>query len=130
MWSDWQKTIGRAFKKINQQSPMGLRSQEIHKQESKDYDQMIKNFDYWRMFKEQFFDDKVRSPLSPLPLEKTDIKKFLESDFSYVWLGHSTILLRIDKKTILFDPIFTNAGPVFFIGKRYAPPGHSPRRST
>ena len=117
-----KKPAGEHLKKLTKSPQWDSGRKKFINRNQKDYDQMIKNFDYWRMFKEQFFDDKVRSPINPLPLEKTDINKFLESDFSYVWLGHSTILLRIDQKTILFDPIFTNAGPVFFVGKRYAPP--------
>ena len=56
---------------------------------------------------------------SPLP---NDFHKS-EGNIKFVWLGHSTILVSIDDKVILFDPIFSNAAsPLSIVVKRFQPP--------
>ena len=54
---------------------------------------------------------------------KNQIDEFKSSkeNLSYIWLGHSTVLLKISDKTILFDPVFKNAAPFWFIKKRFQP---------
>jgi N-acyl-phosphatidylethanolamine-hydrolysing phospholipase D len=44
---------------------------------------------------------------------------------SVTWIGHSTMLVRMDGVTFLTDPVFSErAGPVSFVGpKRHVPPG-------
>ena len=43
---------------------------------------------------------------------------------SITWIGHSTYLLRIEQKTILFDPFFCNIASPLPIGpERYVSPG-------
>ena len=44
---------------------------------------------------------------------------------SVTWIGHSTMLVRMDGVTFLTDPVFSErAGPVSFMGpKRHVPPG-------
>lgn len=45
------------------------------------------------------------------------------STIKFIWLGHSSILLSIDAKTVLIDPVFADsAAPVSFIVKRFQPP--------
>ena len=74
-----------------------------------EYDQMVKSFDYWGMLKEQFFGpQKNRFPKPKLPEVIPDLEKFNSiKNLTYIWLGHSTILLRMEGKTILFDPVFS-----------------------
>ena len=50
---------------------------------------------------------------------------FLDSqeDTKFIWLGHSTILLSIADKVVLFDPIFSDhAAPIPIAAKRFQPP--------
>ena len=100
-----------------------LRGKFINRKQD-EYDQMIKKFDYWGMVKEQFFGiQKNRSPKSKLPEVIPDLDKFNSAKkLTYIWLGHSTVLLRLEGKTILFDPVFTNASPVGLFGKRFQEP--------
>ena len=68
----------------------------------------------------------------PIPkykvIEKLSLDKLLQSinrNQNFItWVGHSTMLLHIDGKTILTDPIFSErCSPVQFAGpKRYASP--------
>lgn len=46
-------------------------------------------------------------PPAPAPL-KPDLQKWADWDFGAVWLGHATVLLRVDGMTILTDPVFSN----------------------
>lgn len=61
---------------------------------------------------------KATVPENPLPVKKP---KFIEnpslSDFSVTWFGHSSFLIQMQGKNILFDPIFSRKiSPVSFIG--------------
>lgn len=66
-------------------------------------------------------DEKPESDLptvAPSPLEEP-----AEDELTLTWFGHSTLLLQMSGKNILFDPIFsTIASPVPLIGShRYSP---------
>lgn len=63
-----------------------------------------------------------RRPQRPLPVVKPDLRKFLECGQSQViWFGHSTILIQVEGKTILCDPVLTELFFLFtiFTGKRF-----------
>jgi hypothetical protein len=66
-----------------------------------------------------------RAPLFKLPEEKPDIEKFISNteDVSFIWFGHSSLLLNLKGTTILIDPVFSShASPVWFAVKRFQPP--------
>lgn len=89
----------------------------------------IGEMDYVVMLREYFFGDQQRIPESPLPQERVDPVAFLDPDdqVKFVWLGHSTFLLRLDDRTILVDPVFGDyAGPVPLFGRRFQAPLQSP----
>ena len=50
------------------------------------------------------------SPKKPLPILPLDRETFLHGDggIRFVWYGHSVVLLRINGKTVLVDPMFGN----------------------
>lgn len=56
---------------------------------------------------------KGRRPAQPLPSENTDFhdKNSLPNNH-FAWLGHSTLLMNINGKTILTDPVFHRASPI------------------
>ncbi|MGB0429995.1 MAG: MBL fold metallo-hydrolase [Bacteroidia bacterium] len=85
------------------------------------------NINIWSMPKllyKQFIDKKDREPKKPLPMAKYDKEAFLADDvpFKYVWYGHSVVLIRMNGKTILIDPMMgPNAAPISpFAVKRYS----------
>lgn len=82
--------------------------------------------DFLGIMKEMMFGDQTRLPRKPLPEVKPDLSQFLapSDDIKFIWLGHSTFLIRIQGKTILVDPVFgPYASPVpLFFGKRFQPP--------
>ena len=88
-----------------------------------DYDKMQDSFDYKALMKKQIFGKEIREPLQPLPQEKPDLTQFLTAEkMTYHWLGHSTILLRLDGLTLLIDPVFTNAAPIPWAVQRFQEP--------
>ena len=61
---------------------------------------------------------QLRVPPFDIPTKQIDIEKFESAD-SIVWLGHSTILGRIDGITFIVDPMFSHrASPVGFAGPK------------
>jgi L-ascorbate metabolism protein UlaG (beta-lactamase superfamily) len=77
--------------------------------------------DYWSS-------RKVARPLVPIPVKKVDLNHWFDSNSEgfagteYVWLGHSTFLLRIEQTHILIDPMFSQVpSPSPFLGgKRFS----------
>ena len=82
----------------------------------------MNGFDFVQLFKENVFGKEVREPPKPFPVEVPDWSQWNEQEHAYIWLGHSTILLRMAGKNILFDPVFGNAAPVFFAVPRFQHP--------
>lgn len=68
-----------------------------------------------------------RSPNAPqtalptMPLSKSDFPRVPE-DLAFYWFGHSTVLIELDGRRLLIDPVFENAGPLPFIAQRFANP--------
>ncbi len=69
----------------------------------------------------RFFKTSPYAPKFPLPKQAISSNDFpaTPADFAAWWLGHSTIILELDGKRILFDPVFKNAGPLPVITRRY-----------
>ncbi|MCC5931365.1 MAG: MBL fold metallo-hydrolase [Cyclobacteriaceae bacterium] len=69
----------------------------------------------------RFFKTSPNAPKFPLPKKTLSKSDFSErpSEFAAMWFGHSTIIIELDGKRILFDPVFENAGPLPIITRRY-----------
>lgn len=74
---------------------------------------------------EYLFKRNPRKPPGPLPLERPHEAWAgrIATGLRVTWLGHSTVLLEIDGRRVLTDPVFgTRIGPARFIGpKRFHP---------
>lgn len=77
-----------------------------------------------KMLYKQFFDKEGRNPENPIPIEKFDLEEFLKPspEPKFIWYGHSVVLLRLNGKTILIDPMMgDNASPIApFKTKRFS----------
>jgi L-ascorbate metabolism protein UlaG (beta-lactamase superfamily) len=68
-----------------------------------------------KLIYKQFIEKKGKTPKKPLSIHDFDIQKFNEndSDFKFIWYGHSVLLLKVSGLTILIDPMFgPNAAPI------------------
>lgn len=73
------------------------------------------------MFGELLFGGQERRPRAPLPLERPHELWAQRPDtgFRATWLGHSTVLLELDGRRVLTDPVFgARVSPVGFVGPR------------
>lgn len=74
---------------------------------------------------EYFFGNAQRNPPGPLPIERPHEVwlRPVETGFRATWLGHSTVLLELDGRRVLTDPVFgERVSPVSFAGpKRFHP---------
>jgi L-ascorbate metabolism protein UlaG (beta-lactamase superfamily) len=74
---------------------------------------------------EFFKNNKNREPVSMIETHKFDPAAFndLNSDIlSFTWFGHSSILIKIDRKVILIDPVFSDRASMFsFMGPKRFP---------
>lgn len=72
----------------------------------------------------QFCEKDGREPKKPLPIVPFHVGNFLapSEKSKFIWYGHSAILLRMNNKTILIDPMLgTNASPIApFSTKRFS----------
>ncbi len=84
----------------------------------------------------RFYPDKVRNgpagfgrmlfaskfaPKIDLPQVKLNKKSFSETpeDFTFYWLGHSSVILELAQQRIVFDPVLNNAAPIPLAVPRY-----------
>jgi len=69
----------------------------------------------------RFFKTSPNAPRQSLPKQMLVRSDFSDtpSSFAVRWFGHSTIIIELDGKRILFDPVFKNAGPIPIIARRY-----------
>jgi L-ascorbate metabolism protein UlaG (beta-lactamase superfamily) len=73
------------------------------------------------LMKDSLTGKKDRSPNNTIPIS-LDWNKINSVEDSLTWFGHSTMLLTLEKKKILIDPMFgPSPSPVSFVGsKRYS----------
>jgi len=81
-----------------------------------------KQFKTREVIKEYLHANRTK-PGNLLPVVEPDFEHFLQPlpAIKVIWLGHSTFLLNVDGKIILVDPVFGNASPLWFTGKRFQP---------
>lgn len=59
-----------------------------------------------------------KQPSEPLPTVALNPQAMQNGDF--VWLGHSTVLMKLANQFLLTDPVFYRASPIFLGGKPFA----------
>ncbi|AHZ86159.1 MBL fold metallo-hydrolase [Bdellovibrio bacteriovorus] len=72
-----------------------------------------------------FGGDAERIPSEALPEVRTDFARFSQAgdDLKVVWFGHSSVLMKLDGKNVLIDPVLsTSTGPFGFMMKRFQKP--------
>ena len=84
--------------------------------------QIVNHFERLKKCKLKMFLDFVftskNAPKHKLPTIKPTFNDIPE-DFAMYWLGHSSVIIELNGKRIIIDPVFKNAAPVPFVIKRY-----------
>ncbi len=90
------------------------------------YEQAVTTFrgkpSLWRLFRH--FAATDNAPADPLPRVEPNENTFAvkSPELSVMWLGHSSLIVELDKVRFAVDPVFGNASPVPGFVKRYMPP--------
>ncbi len=88
-------------------------------------EQLMENTRNFGLIRDWFAKGGYRRPETRLSEVIPDMTCFMEPSghARVIWFGHSTLLLRMSKKNILIDPMFSNAAsPVGFMVKRFQKP--------
>lgn len=111
--------------KFEQSKQFNVESKEFENRRQNIIKEMKKNMKFFSLLKEWLTPKKDQIPEKKLPEVKPNFEEFYQdtNDLKAIWLGHSTILLNINNKRVLIDPVFSNsAAPVSFMAKRFQPP--------
>ena len=90
---------------------------------SKDEDNSV-NWTYKQLF-EVFFNSSKYKPkhkVEVINLTRDSFGKVPDYWASLYWLGHATVIMELNQKRIIVDPVFGNTAPVPFIIKRMVKP--------
>ena len=81
---------------------------------------------FFEMVGEIVFGDEVREPTFELPVNKlspSTFKSFPTGGLRVTWMGHSSVLIEIDGRRILFDPVWSDRiGPLIGRKRFHKPP--------
>jgi len=83
---------------------------------------MVKNGSMFKTVRKFMNGVENGKPITPVETLHFDKNEFIKSDSGlvYTWFGHSTILINLNGKIILVDPVFSKAAsPVSFINKAF-----------
>ena len=71
----------------------------------------------------RFLVSSPNAPQVPLPMVKPGKDAFTEKpeELAVYWLGHSSLIIELEGRRFLVDPIFGNAAPIPFAVPRYVP---------
>ncbi|MBF0186366.1 MAG: MBL fold metallo-hydrolase [Magnetococcales bacterium] len=81
--------------------------------------QGIETENIWSTLHSWFFDGKLRTPRVEIPVQRLDSPVVGDGATHVTWMGHSTLLIELDGKTVLLDPVFSsNASPFSWLPPR------------
>ena len=94
--------------------------------ESPDYYRPAKNYGTPKEHKNLFLRLLVgpeNKPPHPLPVKKLDSDSFSQvpAALEVCWLGHSSMILDLDGKRLMIDPVLGNAAPLPGLARRFQP---------
>ncbi len=114
---------GSHLEKIQKSPHYNLEREQFVNRNQELLDEMRRNQNIFKISMRFLFGgDPNRRPEVKLPEVKPDLEEFLKKSESmkFIWFGHSTFLVNLDGKIILFDPVFSeSAAPFSFMVKRF-----------
>ena len=71
----------------------------------------------------RFLTPGLNAPKTPLPMVRPGQDAFAAKpeELAVYWLGHSFLIIELEGKRLLVDPVFANAAPIPFVVPRYEP---------
>lgn len=83
--------------------------------------------DWWLMAKDHLVASEHAKPGAPVPVEPVDVRHLADpppTGLRVTWLGHSTLLVELDGRRVLVDPVWgERSSPFSWIGpRRWYPP--------
>ena len=86
--------------------------------------ELLSGSGFFKVMKEYWNAETIRVPLAKLPEDPPDLSELenISGDIRFMWFGHSTILLELEGKRILFDPVFSKYASPVWTPKRFQPP--------
>ncbi len=89
-------------------------------QEKEIYKVHEESFSLLKVFWRGLWNKNKTSPNKKLPAMKVRREQLINKGIQFSWLGHSSVLLNINDKNILFDPVLSmHASPVSFAVRRF-----------
>ena len=84
---------------------------------------MHPNASFWKLLKLQLAKVDNQVPAEPVPVIKRDLKAPVKTTEPVItWFGHSTILVQLEGKNMLIDPVLSKrASPFQFVGPKNFP---------
>lgn len=85
----------------------------------------VKTSDIFPALWQMVVDSSNFRPSMPIPTVKPDWTKFNDTrqNSQFIWLGHSSIMMKLGKQTLIIDPVFGNSvSPVPIMMTRFSPP--------
>ncbi|HEX8549344.1 MAG TPA: MBL fold metallo-hydrolase, partial [Cytophagaceae bacterium] len=83
---------------------------------------MAKDASYFKLIKKYIWKENKTEPDYILPSVKRNLKLAPSGKPTITWFGHSTLLVQIEGKNILIDPVFSErASPFSFVGSKSYP---------
>jgi L-ascorbate metabolism protein UlaG (beta-lactamase superfamily) len=120
-----QKPFGSILDRCIQSQQYSGEKQKFQNSQQDRVEQSLNTGTVWKLLWDMFFPNNIVIPQQKLPEDNVNLRQFMEptETLQFIWLGHSSILLKIDNTVLLFDPVFSNAAsPVRFINKRFQKP--------
>ena len=116
---------GEYLRKIQKSPQYNLRREKFVNRQQDLIEKMYEKSGFWEMLVYFLFTGKDTKPQKKLPETRPDLKLFLNASPKpkFIWFGHSTFMVNMNGKILLFDPVFSgSAAPVSFLSKRFQPP--------
>lgn len=122
------KPEGELLQKIKQSPNYSQKREGFENRQAEVIDKMFDKYSFIDSFMRYYAPTNVGWPRVKIKELKDDLQRFEQMDIApiYTWLGHSTILVRVENRNILIDPVFSDfASPLNFIARRFQAPIYS-----
>jgi L-ascorbate metabolism protein UlaG (beta-lactamase superfamily) len=112
------------YEMIKESSQLNMEKKIFQNRRPKILESMNKRMFDLKLIKDWFSKGPEKEPLEKLPEHKPNLIEFKNSKngVKVIWLGHSSLLINIEGKIVLIDPVFSKAAsPIKMFVQRFQP---------